>query len=71
MRKYIVAAMVGLFLGSVAGIAGAKAPVPTGHCYREISTETTKDGSTIIISAWRCEKPLPVKPVYGKLIAKK
>jgi hypothetical protein len=55
MRKYLYAAMFGLFLGSVAGIAGAKHPVPTGRCYREISTETTKDGSTIIISAWRLQ----------------
>lgn len=72
MKKYIVAAMVGLFLGSVAGIAGAKSPAPTGRCYREVSAETTKDGSTIIISAWRCEKTeKPQKPVYGRIIVKR
>ena len=72
MKKYIVAAMVGIFLGTVAGVAGAtEAPKRNekGCVYvRDISY--TVDGSMVIRSAWRCEKKQPNKPVYGKLVVR-
>lgn len=62
MRKFIVAAMVGLFLGAVAGIAGAS---ENGSCRKVVISETLKDGSTKITI--RCEQQKADKPVYGKV----
>jgi len=71
MKKYIVAAMVGIFLGSVAGLAGAQETKSRGEvCKKVRDISYTVDGSMVIRSAWRCEKVQPNKPVYGKLVTK-
>lgn len=73
MRKYVVAAMVGLFLGTVCGIASAReskdsqGSQPSGECRKVRDISYTRDGSMVIRSAWRCEKAQPNKPKYGKV----
>lgn len=67
MRKYMFAAMFGLFVGTVAGVAGAAEASVPGRCYREVSFNETADGSYVVRSAWRCEKTEVNRPVKGKV----
>lgn len=62
MKKFIVAAMVGLFLGTVVGIAGAS---ENGSCRKVVISETLPNGSTKITV--RCEQKKADKPAYGKV----
>ncbi len=55
MRKYIVAAMFGLFLGSVAGVAGAQDERKLTNCVIVKTIETDSKGRTIIIVSKSCE----------------
>lgn len=54
MKKYVVAAMFGLFLGSVAGVAGAQERKLT-NCVIVKTIETDSKGRTIIIISKSCE----------------
>lgn len=55
MKHYVYAAMFGLFVGTVVGVAGATETREPGRCYREVSFNETRDGSFVVRSAWRCE----------------
>lgn len=67
MRKFIVAAMVGLFLGTIVGMASAgEAPkASTGACKKVTIVEMLEDGSSKVTV--RCEQQKADKPVYGKV----
>lgn len=63
MKKYVYAAICGLFIGSCYGVASAaEQPKPPtkvnqpGRCWREVSFNETRDGSFVVRSAWRCEQ---------------
>lgn len=72
MKKYIVAVMVGIFVGTVAGIAtaGEKPRQGQKECSFVRDVSYTVDGSMVIRSAWRCEKKVPNRPSFGKLVSK-
>lgn len=63
MKKYVYAAMVGLFIGTVAGLSGASESKTTTKTYPDGSVEVcryetdfvqTRDGANVIRTAWRC-----------------
>jgi len=63
MKKYYYAAIVGLLLGTMAGVAGATDTKTTTKVYADGSTEVCKyetdfaqtaDGANVIRTAWRC-----------------
>lgn len=67
-KKYVFAVIAGLFIGTVVGVAGATETRKGESCKQVRDVSYTVDGSMVIRSAWRCEKTLPNKPVYGKLV---